>query len=66
MAITPLGGNDDDDAWGIALSNGTLRGVSNIDVAGTTLSTDLATGSVLQPIPRGLVDGFVAKIGYVP
>ena len=63
---TYLGGNDEDDAWGIALSNGTLRGVSNIDVAGTTLSTDLATGSVLQPIPRGLVDGFVAKIGYVP
>ena len=63
---TFLGGNDEDDAWGIALSNGVSRETSNVHVAGITLSTDLATGGVLQPALQGSSDGFVCKLGYLP
>ena len=63
---TFLGGNDEDAGWGIALSNGLLRGTSNMHVAGITMSTDLATGGVLQPGLQGSWDGFVSKLGYLP
>ena len=63
---TFLGGNDEDAGWGIALSNGLLRGTRNVHVAGVTVSTDLATGGVLQSGLQGSSDGFVSKLGYLP
>jgi hypothetical protein len=63
---TFLGGSDEDEAFGIALSNGHLKTAATIYVTGVTSSTDLSTPSAFQRLPRGGVDAFVAKIGYVP
>ena len=63
---TFLGGNDEDTGFGIALGNGPLKAATTIHVAGMTSSTDLSTPGALQELPRGGVDAFVAKIGYVP
>lgn len=63
---TFLGGNDVDEGWSVALGPGLMRYANTIYVAGTTSSTDLATSGAVQQVLRGAVDGFVAKLGYVP
>ena len=63
---TYFGADSDDAGYGIALSNGVLRGYPAMHVGGTTYSTDLATPNALQPVAGGLADGFVAKLGYIP
>ncbi|MET0229420.1 MAG: SBBP repeat-containing protein [Rhodanobacteraceae bacterium] len=63
---TYLGGDAEDGAYGMALSNGVLRAGPNVHVGGLTYSEDLATMGALQPDAHGAVDGFVAKVRVVP
>ncbi len=63
---TFLGGDDEDAGWGIALSNGLLRGRPDIHVGGITYSSDLATIGAAQPNPPGSPDGFVIDLKYGP
>jgi hypothetical protein len=63
---TYLGGDDEDSAWGIAVSKGLLRGRPTIHVVGITYSSDLATPGALQPMPQGGADGFIAHLRTVP
>ena len=61
-----LGGNAEDGAFGIALSNSLLRARPNMHVGGVTYSDDLATMGALQPDAHGPAEGFVAKVRVVP
>jgi hypothetical protein len=54
---TYLGGNSDDDGFGIAVDSG-----GNAYVTGVTASTDFPTMNALQPASGGGVDAFVTKI----
>jgi hypothetical protein len=63
---TFFGGDDEDDGWGIALGNGIFKGGNSIHIAGTTSSSDLSSANALQPDLQGPLDGFVAKLGFVP
>ena len=66
MFSTFFGADSDDAGYGIALSNGVLRGYPAMHVGGTTYSTGLSTPNALQPVPGGGADGFVVKLGYIP
>jgi hypothetical protein len=63
---TFLGGNDEDTGFGIAVGDGPIKAATTIYITGMTSSTDISTPGVFQELPRGGVDAFVAKIGYVP
>jgi len=54
---TYLGGNSDDDGFGIAVDSG-----GNAYVTGVTASTDFPTMNPLQPASGGGTDAFVTKI----
>ena len=61
-----LGGDAEDSAFGIALSNSLLRARPNMHVGGITYSDDLATMGALQPDAHGAAEGFVAKVRVLP
>jgi hypothetical protein len=61
-----LGGDAEDGAFGIALSNSLLRARPNMHVGGITYSDDLATMGALQPDAHGAAEGFVAKVRVFP
>jgi hypothetical protein len=61
-----LGGDAEDGAFGIALSNSLLRARPNMHVGGVTYSDDLATMGALQPDAHGAAEGFVAKVSVFP
>jgi beta-propeller repeat-containing protein len=63
---TWLGGDAEDSAFGLALSNSFLRARPNMHLGGVTYSNDLATPGALQPTPHGGADGFVARLRVVP
>jgi hypothetical protein len=61
-----LGGDAEDAAYAIALSNGLLRARPNMHLGGITYSDDLATMGAFQPDAHGSAEGFVARVRAFP